>query len=241
VASGEIKWSAALRLDSSGSVVDTVAAWSVANTVWAIDEPDDPTGFRAYRPQPFSDTELVIVSSFAPRTLRVQRTVLKERDQASYTVTMVRFDGDTVFHRGFTYTPRELSGQEVESVVAEFAGAMRDMRSAKAPTPERAVALARKSLYRPKFVPPVRAAVLGADGSVWLRVPDAAGSAVWRILAANGGVVGLVHLPLRFEPLWATIDHAWGRDFDELDVPYLVVLRLAPVGPRRDVKDILGS
>jgi hypothetical protein len=223
VASGEITTDMLLRLDSAGAVQDTIASYSVENSSWEISDPDNPRGPRWYTRQPFSDTELVRVSDHAPLVVRVEREVPADPGSATYRVTARTFEGDTVFSRAIGYTPIPLSDALVDSLVTT--------RSAGFPgvTASRAALLARQSLYIPEFHPPVSDVVVGRDGSVWLRGEDLGASTVeWRVLSPDGEPLGVVGLPVDLRIMLADQSRAWGTEYDELDVPYIVRYRIVP-------------
>ncbi len=229
VARGEITTNAILKMDSAGQVEDTIVTYSVQNTTWEVTNPDNPNSFGSYRPQPFSDTEIVKISDHAPLIVRVNRRVPDDPAAAYYQVAAWRFDGDTVFSRSFAYDPVPLGAALVDSAVDRFSAFFKTRRFARAPTPEQAATWARRSLYVPKYHPPVSDMIIGQDGSIWLRgesLPDS--MAEWRILSSDGKAVGQVHLPSRFGIMAATLHTLWGSELDELDVPYIVRYRIVP-------------
>lgn len=86
--------------------------------------------------------------------------------------------------------------------------------------------------------------LLASDGSLWVQrvltarsAPDAAswsfqdfGSNEWDVFGPDGRYLGVVTLPLRFEPLREIDGVLWGVDQDELDVQSVVGLRIVKPG-----------
>ena len=222
-ASGEIKTTAVLRLDSNTNVIDTIATYSVENTSWEVADPDDPRSMRSYQSQPFSDTEIVLVANRLPLVVSIDRHVPEQQEGATFSVTSMNFVGDTVFSREFSYTPIPLEQALIDSLVEARAASVADSRFASAPTVDKAAIWARNSLYTPQFHPPVGQLVIGRDGSLWLSAERVGGPTItWRIISPQGGPVGMVELPARFSPLLVDGDRVWGSWYDELDVPYIV-------------------
>lgn len=229
VASGEITTNVVLRLDSTGAVLDTIASYSLENSVWEVTDPDDARSWGSYGQQPFSDTELVRHSTYQPLVVRADRSAALSADRATFTVTAWTFAGDTLFSRDFSYSPIPLEEALVDSVVEARAASVTGSRLPGAPTPARAAAWARNTLYAPRYHPPVSNMVIGRDGSVWLRGEDLGESTVaWRILSAAGEPLGFVRLPVGFWMILADRYRAWGTERDELDVPYIVRYRIVP-------------
>jgi len=88
-------------------------------------------------------------------------------------------------------------------------------------------ALARKGLQqilvRPRFLPVIIDAVIGRDGTMWLRKGPGGGSdAEWLVLSPAGRAVGTVKLPSSTRVLDVTSTAALGvsRDADDLESPF---------------------
>jgi hypothetical protein len=226
VASGEITTDVVLRLDSTGAVMDTIASYSLENSVWEVADPDNPGAWGTYAGQPFSDTELVRPSYYQPVVVRVNRAAATTEGRATFHVMARTFGGDTLFSRQFSYTPMVLETALVDSVVEARAAAVIRFRRG-AITPAQAAEWARDALYTPDFHPPVSDMLIGRDGSVWLRGEDPGESTVeWRILSPAGEPLGVVRLPVGFRIMLADRSRAWGTEYDELDVPYIVRYRI---------------
>lgn len=79
------------------------------------------------------------------------------------------------------------------------------------------------------FYPPVSAAVAGSDGSMWIRREGVLGdSATWNVLRPTGEIVGTVSTPAGSEILHASLEDVWALERSDLDVPFVVRLRVRP-------------
>ena len=94
------------------------------------------------------------------------------------------------------------------------------------------------------FVPAFGQVFLGPEGSLWVQRTRSArdmaegaeegaefdaqdiGSPEWEILDAEGRYMGVVTLPEKFRPVNVKDDHIYGVWSDELDVQYVVRLRV---------------
>lgn len=225
VAAGKITERVVLRLDERAQPIDTLFRHSLVNRTWAIEDPKGTTGFGSYGAQPFSDTEIVQLSPSGADLVRVERTVPASPDEATFRVTRVTLEGDTLFSREYPYVPRPIDPPLVDSLVRGRGEAMTrlppDFQGA--PTPARAEELARASLYLPAYHPAVSELALGRDGSLWLkREALSADSVDWLILSPQGAVIGTVTTPRSLTVQAVEMGRVWGMERDELDVPYLV-------------------
>ena len=81
------------------------------------------------------------------------------------------------------------------------------------------------------FYPPVTEAVSGADETIWLRREEMGGETVrWDVLGPNGQRVASVTLPAALRILRASLEALWAVELDDLDVPFVVQLRVDPPG-----------
>lgn len=225
VVSGELTESWYGRLGPEGRVLDTLARYSLVNTVFGLNDPDhDPPRWGVYRDQAFSDAEIVQVSEHAPELVRLKRPAAGDGGPTGFRVVKLGLEGDTLFHREVRYDPVPLDPAVVDSVAADFAGWLAESERL---AEGRARRLARESLYAPPFHPPVSQVVLGRDGSVWLRREDTGEDRIdWLVLGPAGELEGVASLPKGLRVLEADRRTAWGMERDELDVPYIVRYRL---------------
>lgn len=212
-----------------GSTSDTIARYSLENDSWAI---MDPNGFNAFRPQPFSDTELVQLAPNEAAIVQVTRAV-SGSGPARFRVVKRTFDGDTLFAEEYGYRPVPIAAALVDSLIRDVGKSIEELRRhfPRAPTPARAEELARASLYIPAHHPPVSNLVIGRDGTLWLRREDTGtGRVKWSLVSAEGEPLGTLEAPAGLRIMAADRHTAWGLEKDELDVPYIVRYRVVPLG-----------
>lgn len=226
VASGTLTEAAVVAMDTGGTLLDTL--YVREPTIWAIQDPDDPSGFGAYGAQPFADNPMFALSVHQSAFVAVRRLVVDETSR-NFRVTRVTFAGDTVFDRTFAYDPVPIDPGLPDSLAEAAAEQLAGRGFGQAPALRKAVSLARADLYVPAHYPPVDRVLVGLDETVWLRMGGATGdTAEWLVLDPDGEPAARVHLP-RDLHLWvARLDRVWGWITDDLDVPYVVRYRLAP-------------
>lgn len=224
VADGSLTTQEIVRLDSAGAVVDTVATYPLANTVWQLRDPNRPNQWSIYLPQPFVDTDIVRISDYGPLIYHVRRPAAAVSSQGVFGVTVTTFDNDTVLDRQYQYLPVPVSAALVDTLIDRLAGFAAQRGRA---TQAQAEQWARDALYLPPHHPPVSELVIGRDGSAWLRGPVLSGAPVeWRVVLPDGEALGIAVLPARLTLLWVDGTTAYGMELDELDVPYIVRYRV---------------
>jgi hypothetical protein len=181
-----------------------------------------------YFPQFFSDSPLVGVSPDGSAIIMVRREAASAGGTATFTVQRLEPSGRTTFLRNYQYRPLPLSSEAVERAIEQHISGMANARMR---TPE-AAALRRElreNLYRPRYLPPVNAVVLGRDGTIWLRREDLGRShAWWHVLDARGQLIGQAWIPANLNVRYADRTQIWAEERDELDVPTFVRLRVVP-------------
>lgn len=221
IADGSITELPILRIDSTMRPLDTLGIRPYRNTVWAVQN----QGFGSYRSQPFSDTDLVLLSERAPEVVRVERPAASGPEPDGFRVTRLTFDGDTLVSRSYVYSPKPIDDALVERLVESVGESFENIppQISGAPTPARAMEIAREALYRPDYHPPVTDAVLGRDGTIWLRREDVGRDSVdWNILAPDGEPIGVLTAAKRLNVLAVDRWTVWGMERGEMDVPYVV-------------------
>lgn len=131
-------------------------------------------------------------------------------------VRVISQNGKDTFRRVLDLRPRAISNQEWDSVVTTLATQYKDAWS----TPAKARTGLHEALLRPKFRPAVSAAILGQDGTVWLRLEqERSGKAQWVLLSSLGRDLGTVELPSSIRLMDATASRVVGvrTDSDGVD------------------------
>lgn len=225
VATGAVTHRRPMLMTRDGEITDTLPPVSFGNNQWAIYDPDDPGGGGSYGRQPFGDGPL---SAFVPgerAVLHLDREAPRSEEEAAFTLTKLRFSGDTLFSRSFPYEPLPLTDSEVDSVLTARATALGE-RGFMGLTVARARAWAERTLYTPPFKTGIESMSVGRDGTIWLKRGDEGPTAPWLILNRDGQPEGEVHLPKELNVMEADRSHVWGWLSDEFDVPYIVRYRI---------------
>jgi len=147
-------------------------------------------------------------------------TTIASAAGGTYTVTVLRASGDTVFKRTYPFTGVRIPKAKVDSAMATIVGRG---RSAEAMDQLKAKA----APLVPQIYAPVTDAVLGEDETVWLRVYSADASARYLMLDGRGGVIGEVALPRGTTVVRATRTQIWALAKDADDLQSIVRYRVA--------------
>lgn len=141
---------------------------------------------------------------------------------ATFEITRIGINGDTLLHRYIAYVPRELEPDLVDDTYAEIVTRLRGTRSSVLEsTIRRAV---ERSIAAPAYLPPISGMVLGRDGTIWLRREELRQDSVeWQVLDTDGGTLGTLYLPAGLEVMRTQRDRVWGIEEDSLDIPYVRV------------------
>lgn len=162
-------------------------------------------------------------------TFLIERPVASDADAAEFTVHRIDAAGDTTYSRAYRYRPRAWDEAAIDSLVA------RNVRAVQGPgvDPDAVSAEARKAIVLPAFQPGLSTVRAGSDGSLWIRVEDAASDRVqWIVIDADGIARGTLALPRRATIHQVSGDVLWLVEPDDMDVPWLVRYRIGPADAR---------
>jgi hypothetical protein len=161
-------------------------------------------------------------------------------DASTLTVTRVRLDGDTAYHRRFGYEARPYDRAMLDSmawrIVRIPSGAYPLVGGLPQFPPMPADSLAafdavRAEMRVPPHQPPVNEIAVQRDGSVWLRrEDDGVSPARWLALDPRGEVIGEVSVRRNVRVAWNRGNVLWGIERDADDVPWLVRFRVRKQG-----------
>jgi hypothetical protein len=157
------------------------------------------------------------------RFIGVLQTLFASDTSGTYTATLIRADGDTVFTRTFPFSDRRMSAERRATLVE---------RLRIAPTaPPQAIAAAIRAQARsrmPGANRPVTDFFVGPDGSMWLFRPFEVGRTLlaWTVIDSAGRDVGMVRLPQAGRALAGTATHVWGKRSDADGVASVVRYRI---------------
>lgn len=159
--------------------------------------------------------------------LNVERTAAESPGEAMFTVTRTGLTGDTVYRRSFGYTPQGFEPEFVDTLIARRVQSYARVLDEDPANMERTF---RSAMEIPPFQTPVTTAIVGVDGSAWLRREDDGGPTFWWVvLDPEGDPVGRFELPRSVSILWARIGMVYGSATDDFDIPWLVRYRVGPV------------
>jgi hypothetical protein len=200
--------------DPALAVRDTLGTFSLRNyqAYTPVTLRNRPTPLNVFFTQPLGDHPLWRPAHDGMMMVFVERAAPPSADSASFSVTKLVF-GDTTISRRYGYTPIPVPDALIDSILAN--------------TEEGRYGMAREAVYHPKFRPPVTDAVVGTDGSVWLKREFSYGPTTrWTVIHPGGEIVGEVNVPSSHELRAADADYVWTTITDENDVPFIVRHRI---------------
>ena len=208
-----------LRVD--GTRVDTIAQLRLLLAQLTLHGDRDGGRAGSYATQPFTHQNFVEVGANGERVLLVLQAAVGVGDDATE-LRMLAADGTTVFRRTLRLPQRPVSDAEWEELIERWATYYsRDVWSTKA----LAARGLRNALIRPATHPLVDQAVLGFDGTTWLRLEgDAKDVARWLVIDAGGSDVGIARIPRTVRVIDASRKRVIGVITDGYDVERVVCL-----------------
>ena len=208
LAQGLIKSTPIVELDWTGEVSRIVAEVPVSLSTLAIRNGNSTT----YTSQPFRSSPILEYSKDGRHMVLI---TVRESPRAAIRLVRLGTNRDTLSATEIPFTPAPISAKTVDSAVKALA------TSLGMPESEGAI---RAALAVPKNFYPVTRALVGTDGSVWLRGRAINDQRIWTIVSPAGKVVETLTVPAATNILW--IDGAiWGVTRDADDVPSVVRLR----------------
>ena len=155
--------------------------------------------------------------------LTVERYAATTAGEASFRVRVVDNRGNVRSDWRVPYHPLSAEGWR-DQYLAEMTD---DMMERSGSVDRAFLSAIEGSLADLAFYPPATEAVAGSDGSVWLRREAAGADSVrWDVFANDGRPLGSTSLGSELRILRASLDEVWAVELDELDVPFVVRLRV---------------
>ena len=155
----------------------------------------------------------------------VERWVSEKPDSAAIRISEYAADGSIVFDKELSYSPipvpdgwveRRLQRQMAPDGQAPPASQQRELLEA-----------LRTGLSKRDFFPPVTGVVAGNNGSIWLRREQVSFDSVsWDVLNVDGTWEARLSVAADLQIHAVSRDTVWGVIRDELDVPYVVGLKM---------------
>ncbi len=189
-----------VRIDLEGRVVNQLAKLPLKGMLLRYDFPT--ADLQAFAVQPFAFFDRVgLTSAYGGRAYIVEQTdPPRGARRWWFRVVGIGSGGDTAYSLRKEYRPLPLEESRFESDIAErVSGLLAVGRPAMGSRPDPA-AVVRRSVVRPRTLPPVTKVVAAQDGRVYLRREDPGTNEVrWTILNGTGELVGWFRAPTDLE------------------------------------------
>ncbi|HEU4456777.1 MAG TPA: hypothetical protein VFR81_27160 [Longimicrobium sp.] len=213
-----------LRVDRSGKPVDTLAWHPIGHAAFEVAAQGSRRMFM-YPPNSLRDAPIVAAAPDGRGIVIVERTPAARAGDAFFEVKRLSARGEVVYSRRYRYAPTPTpSGFRARWARDRAATVAQNQPGINRRELEEKIA---EGLYVPPFYPPVTAAVVGRDGTVWLRREEGeSGMVTWHVLNERGLIQANLRLPKNVEVHQASRTHLWGVVYDELDVPHVVRYRV---------------
>lgn len=172
---------------------------------------------------PISYSTFVDVMPDGRGLLVVERPQAASAQGASFRVRVITVDGSDPLDLEVPYDPVSADGWR-----ERYAGELeRDMLESSGSVDFTFVSVLVGALADRSFFPAVTAVAAGADGSIWVRREETGAESVpWQVFTHEGVLHGTLTTPRGFELVRATVDEVWGAEENELDVPFLLRMRV---------------
>lgn len=201
-----------LLVSRSGEIQDTLGTRNMAHgQAMLIDSDGGQVQAIEIFQQVFADITLLDMAPDGGSLVLADRLVPDVPTGASYRLTRVTLDGDTVFSVSVPYEPVAVPAQHSDSIVERYAGS------------GRSASRIRDVLYLPETYPPVSDVLAGTDGTVWVAREEMPGASLtWDVFDDAGTPLARLRAPAGMSLYRADRTGVWGVVTDELDVPYVV-------------------
>src|SRR5690606_30829243 len=208
-----------VRMDTTGAVIDTIRYQK-----WAFPPNNRAEVNGRSLPMPGApSTDDIVTDAPGGGLFTVERPLATTAASGEFTVTRTTPAGDTLYSRSFRYRPHPWSAAAIDSLIASRDQLLESM----AVNIQAGREAMRKAISLPDFQPGVHSAVVGSNGSLWLRSENAARADVqWLLLDAQGAPRGVITAPRTSTLREADGTGAWFVEPDEFDVPWLVRYRI---------------
>jgi len=141
------------------------------------------------------------VSSDGTR-VAVVSTSMTGPDSATFRVTVIGAQGDSVFSRRLPFVPMRMTAQSIDSIRTN----VRTGVGARSADEIRTLVTQRT----PRYYPPVAGVRVGRDHTTWVQLRPTADGRPWLVLDSAGAPIGMVTLPKEVMLQEADREHVWG-------------------------------
>lgn len=202
-----------VRVNRSGSVIDTLALLSIRESGYVLEFPD---GSGVVGSHPAANPDIGAVDPEGRWIVSVAQEL--DPDRTGFTVRWIGTEGDTLGEQR-VQTVRVSS----ESIRADWIAALVDSER----RPRGMIEAAVEEVAFPREVAPGLSVFLDPDGRAWVRSPHISpDSAWWYAVDRDRGSLGSVVLPTEIELLAARDGALWGWTRGEFDEPYILKFRI---------------
>ena len=224
------------RVSASGEIVDTIAVVERHLAPYTLEYETDRYGWGVMMDHPLGpwsgESWLPVAATPDGFAVVLIGEVREDREDASFDLLKIQFDGDTLLRRAIPYEPQPITRAD-EALQRDVMGAYFARGGSPWDTsdPERKRRIGRELIAFPEHYPPVRQIVAGGDGSIWLlREAWPAPADVWEIYGEDGAFEGSVRIEgppdhedwdPRLEILRANRTEVWATTLGEFGVPYV--------------------
>jgi hypothetical protein len=206
-----------VRFDRDGAVLDTLR-WET--------EPEDAPTFRVADQEgyaPYLAPLRPLEQDLDDGSIVVDWSVPAGSAEGTLDVVRLGPDGDTIYQRQLRYDAIPVPSSVLDSLVEPRLG-LAPMLGVSEGELTRAL---RGAIELPDHRPPVRLVHAGSDGTAWIQLnTPATDTADWVLIGADGAVLGRLTLPAGMRIRYSHLPSAWAVELDEVDVPWLVRLRV---------------
>jgi hypothetical protein len=205
-----------VRFDRDGAVVDTLR-WDTVRV-----GPTVRVGGRALHPPSLRPANPLEVAAGDER-FELRWWTSETESEGTLEIVRLAEAGDTLSRGGLRYRPIVLPGTVRDSLL-DFPNGMGQAYGVSDAALRAAMA---SGLDLPGHRPPLRSAVAGGDGSLWIEMNgESTDSTAWALFRPDLTPQGELVLPARLRPRHIDGSTVWAVELDDLDVPWLVRLQV---------------
>lgn len=224
IAMGLIKTAPVLLMDRKGSVLDTILWRPLGNTAWMIQpDPPDPRRGEMHTRQPFGPRWPYLVSGARGTVYRVA-----EEPSTGAFLEATDLSGNRLFRTPLDWRGPEVTERDVESVLEPLSEYISQTPIGTGVPRSTLLDWLEASLYVPERLTPVSEILPNSNGDIWLLLPSAAMDepSRWRVYDPHGQIRYDVEVPAGIKIYEVRDNVLWGVEHDELDVSYVVKLKV---------------
>jgi len=214
VLSGGVQRELWLKMSRAGELLDTLALRGLLGDYYEYDSERGPRS----GPHPLAMGELMALAPDGSFLLLADRSPPQDGRAASYGLTRLGLNGDTVVHVEVTFDIVPVSPQDQDSIARTVSSLNpgEDGYEARLRTIVEGVPW-------PRYFPAFSAVLVGADGYVWVkRHMSRAGAIRWDVFDPELMPAGIAYVPASLDVKLVSSNAVYGVELDEFDVPWIV-------------------